>query len=322
MKSEFGILLLLVLLILSCNKEEYSSGKWVRKGVFEGKGREYATSFTIGKKGYVLAGLHVLGWDSTFFNDLWEYDPVKDSWSQKADFPGLPRAKAIAFSINNKGYFGTGYSKEGILKDFWEYDPELDKWTQKADYGGGNVMGGISFSIADKGYVGLAYTSSTFISDIKDLQNELWEYNPEQNEWMKKSDCNIENSELNKYSRFNCFTYEGKCYVFSDAFHSMLFKYDSWNNNWEKMGAIEEQLFPGKVISVKNRVYHISPCSGVYEFIKNRWYYIGEAFDSCDHINVPSISTMTCFYVDDKVYFCNGKTVTYPYLNGVWEYIR
>lgn len=41
---------------------------------------------------------------------------------------------ATGFSINSKGYIGTGYDGNS-KKDFWEYDPATNSWTQKVHFG-------------------------------------------------------------------------------------------------------------------------------------------------------------------------------------------
>jgi len=58
------------------------------------------------------------------------------TWTQKADFGGTARFEAVGFSIESKGYIGTGNDGSSYLKDFWEYDPAANTWTQKADVGG------------------------------------------------------------------------------------------------------------------------------------------------------------------------------------------
>src|ERR1044071_3179889 len=81
---------------------------------------------------------------------------AQDTWVQKADFGGVSRASAVGFSINTKGYIGSGYFYNGTLhvfKDFWEYDPLTDSWTQKANLGGVARSGAIGFSIGNKGYI-------------------------------------------------------------------------------------------------------------------------------------------------------------------------
>jgi hypothetical protein len=53
-----------------------------------------------------------------------------DYWVQKSNVGGLNRADATGFSLNGKGYMGTGYSGT-YQSDWWEYDPASDTWTQK-----------------------------------------------------------------------------------------------------------------------------------------------------------------------------------------------
>ncbi|MBL0184035.1 MAG: hypothetical protein IPP96_17830 [Chitinophagaceae bacterium] len=75
-------------------------------------------------------------WYRVYFKQrLWEYDPVTNSWQQKADFGGVARQNAVGFSIGSKGYIGTGRNP-AYLKDFWEYDPTANNWSQKTDFGG------------------------------------------------------------------------------------------------------------------------------------------------------------------------------------------
>jgi len=60
---------------------------------------------------------------------------IPDTWVQKKDYGTAVDSTygAIAFSIGNKGYVGTGYAKRR-LNDFWEYDPNTDTWSQKASF--------------------------------------------------------------------------------------------------------------------------------------------------------------------------------------------
>ena len=55
-------------------------------------------------------------------NDFWMYSPDTDSWSRIADCP-YKSINGCAFSINGKGYFGTGFYSEG--NEIWEYSPTI-----------------------------------------------------------------------------------------------------------------------------------------------------------------------------------------------------
>jgi hypothetical protein len=152
---------------------------WRRKADFGGASRGMAVGFSIGNKGYIGTGY---GYGNG--KDFWEYDPITDTWTQKADFvtTGL-RYEAVGFSIGNKGYIGMGndFSSNLLQKDFWEYDPALNTWTQKADFGGGVRYEAVGFSIGNKGYIGTGDDWNSFHADF-------WEYDPALNTWTQKAD--------------------------------------------------------------------------------------------------------------------------------------
>lgn len=55
--------------------------------------REDAASFSVAGKGYICAGYDP--YNSVPLNDLWEYDTLGNTWSQKANFPGGIRRGAV-----------------------------------------------------------------------------------------------------------------------------------------------------------------------------------------------------------------------------------
>src|SRR6185436_9052623 len=106
-----------------------------------------------------------------------------DSWTQKADLPGDDRGASAGFSINGKGYIGTGIKFAAPVPfhdDFWEYDPATNVWTQKADFGGAGRCGAVGFSVSDKGYIACG-------SDGNGVQQDIWEYDPVLNSWLQKA---------------------------------------------------------------------------------------------------------------------------------------
>ena len=68
----------------------------------------------------------------------------------------VARTQAVAFSVNGKGYVGTGFNigSGGTLDDFEEYDPILDSWTSIASFPGGPRTLAVGIAIGSKGYVG------------------------------------------------------------------------------------------------------------------------------------------------------------------------
>jgi N-acetylneuraminic acid mutarotase len=79
------------------------------------------------------------------------------------------RERAVAFSINGKGYIGLGYNREANkeeLGDFWQYDPDKDEWTQVADFKGTARYNAVGFAIGSKAYVGTGYDGDKYNSDF------------------------------------------------------------------------------------------------------------------------------------------------------------
>jgi N-acetylneuraminic acid mutarotase len=156
---------------------------WTRKADFPVAEVKKAVGFSIGAKGYAGTGFALFPAESRFnvIKEFWEYDPSHDAWTRKADFAGGSRWLAAAFSLNNKGYIGTGASDRGgtaTLKeecDFWEYNPSKDKWTLKASLPGGVRYSAIGLSICNKGYLGLGNATATHAPLLK---RDFWEFDP------------------------------------------------------------------------------------------------------------------------------------------------
>ncbi len=146
-----------------------SINTWTQKLDFGGTARLNAVGFSTTVKGYIGTGNDGI----SFKKDFWEFIPAGGglgSWVQKADFAGTGRQHAVGFSINNKGYIGTGSTGNGIYqKDFWEYEPANNTWTQKANFGGAARAWAVGFSIGSNGYLGVGYDES--------YRRDFWEYN-------------------------------------------------------------------------------------------------------------------------------------------------
>lgn len=168
-----------------------ATNSWTKKKDIKGEVRTNAVGFSIGNRGYIATGENT---KAHYLNDLWEYNPENDTWSQKANLPGAANTLTLAagFSIDNKGYIGTGLqtgennSNNYATKKFWEYDPAENKWTQKKDFDGENRTGAVGFSIGNKGYIGTGYGSGQV------YLNDFWEYDPAKDAWAKKIDFNGE----------------------------------------------------------------------------------------------------------------------------------
>lgn len=143
--------------------------KWTQQTGFPGGKRSGAAGFAVDGKGYVVSGSHYANGHGNWGNKVWQYDPVTDSWIQKADFPGAGRYRAVAANAtiggNDFGLIAGGDNGQVGFSDAWEYNPRLDTWGQFANMLGGPrteaaaFVVGRSFFIANKTVVILNWSN-------------------------------------------------------------------------------------------------------------------------------------------------------------------
>ena len=175
-----------------------TSDTWSSKADFPGSARSDASVFVINNVAYVGAGYtkDVAGPTNPYtLKDFYSFDSTSNAWQGIPELPGLPRAYATTFSLNNKGYIGLGslgtgasiYYTPGISTeiannlafntipvdapygrpsssvgefyafDFWEYNPTSRTWESMGNFPGRVVVAG------DAGY-GRARADTMFVS--------------------------------------------------------------------------------------------------------------------------------------------------------------
>jgi N-acetylneuraminic acid mutarotase len=73
-------------------------------------------------KGYVT-----LGQNGTSINYTWEYDFATDLWTEKTPYKGTARSGAVGFTLNNRGFVGTGLGTGNTsgFSDIREFFPNM-----------------------------------------------------------------------------------------------------------------------------------------------------------------------------------------------------
>ncbi len=138
-----------------------ASANWNQRAILPANGRVIPNSFVINNKAYVGGGF-----DSyiTYYNDLWEYDPGLNTWTQKANSP-TAIGGACSFSVFNKGYLVCGWINSANTNGVYEYNPVSNTWTTKNNFPGGDRYSASVFVINNTAYVGLGYSP---------LRKDLW----------------------------------------------------------------------------------------------------------------------------------------------------
>jgi len=78
---------------------------WIQKANFPGPVRIWGVGFSIDNKGYIGTGSNYINNNWVNYKDFYRYDPITNTWMQKADFGGLERTNAAGFSVGSKERF-------------------------------------------------------------------------------------------------------------------------------------------------------------------------------------------------------------------------
>jgi N-acetylneuraminic acid mutarotase len=276
--------------------------------------RMEAFSFAIGDFIFIGAGASQYG----EYQDFWAFNTKTNLWVRKSDFAGGPRLGMVAFSINGKGYAGLGSDINNQFKDFYLYDPETDIWKAIAEFPGeGGAQKGVVV-INQKAYV-LSYFGWQYF--------ETWEYNPVNNTWTQKSNCNTQQT-----SRLATFVINGKGYSCTgwnggQSFNE-LWEYNPINDTWTK-----KSPFPGVPradaigFALNNKGYVGGGTNytgeNYYKSLKDFFVYSQDldSWSKIDDFPDDYAFSTVCSTTNDKAYISSGSAIGtngHAYSNSLW----
>ena len=156
-----------------------SNNTWLQKASYPGIPIFGAASFAIAGKGYYGVGNAGVA-TGPYYNDFYEYDPVNDSWTQKAQFPGAGRYGVHGVATSNYGYVGFGLDENTGLfyKDWYQYNPATNMWIQKQDYPF-ILSNPSSFYINNKIYLGTGHIDTSVYDFIYSYDETANTWTPE-----------------------------------------------------------------------------------------------------------------------------------------------
>lgn len=243
-------------------------------------------------------------------------------WTRMNDFGGLKRERAVAFTVGNYAYVGTGVdTAETTRKDFWKYDPTTDSWNQVADLPGNARRNAVAFSIGDFGYVGTGITSAS--SDFGSLLSDFYRYDPSTNSW--SAIPNYPGGFGNGVYFATGFGVSGKGYVCGGKLGANYYISDFWEYNPSTNNWTEKSDFPGGV-----RYQLCSFVVGNSGFVgfgtdndmyrNDLWEYKPSADQWIQRSDLPSSerSGVATFSIGDRGFICMGNNG--GLLDDLWEY--
>jgi N-acetylneuraminic acid mutarotase len=147
------------------------SGIWSPKAGFPLPTRWHAVGFEIGNYGY--AGL------GRYRRDLWQYNPIDDSWLRMDDFPIDNTEGAFAVAHGDRAYVGMGRRLQTFTGlDIYVFSPNvIGNWSLLTTFPGEFRFLPTAFVIDDYLYVGLGERQNNYLTDLwrYDLVNDSWE---------------------------------------------------------------------------------------------------------------------------------------------------
>lgn len=202
---------------------------WRRLADFPGNKRSGATSFALNGRGYIAFGYSTTcpagggPCDFTYYDDVWEYNPLTNTWTKVANFSKSSIRYARGFVINNKAYIL-------LNNEFYEFDSSAYSFRKRT----GCPIGAFSgvFSLNNKGYVFLGDP------DVVPIPNKsVYEYDPVTDTWNKKRDFPGQPRILPVSFSLNEFGYCGGGYRRSNPNQYLkdLWQYNSTTDEWTQI---------------------------------------------------------------------------------------
>lgn len=306
------IFLILVTLTNSCL---FAQGAWTQKANVGGTTRTGAVGFSINGKGYIGTGGTNVN-PPTLYQDFWEWDPITNIWTQKANFGGGVRCNGVGFSIGTKGYIGTGtydfpsHNPQLKTKDFWEWDQGTNVWERKADFPGSARDFAIGFSIGNKGYIGTG------------INNDLWEWDQNTDTWTQKASLPVAKDAATAFSIGN------KGYIVcGDNLYSgrtqEFWEWDQSTDTWAQKASFPGAARDGAVgFSIGTKGYIGTGSIGYPNMTTDFWEWDQSTDTWAQSINFGGLQRVTAigFSIGGKGYIGTGGS-SYPNCyKDFWEF--
>lgn len=252
-------------------KYDVDRGNWEPvKTPFPG-GKIYgASAFVAGGKAYIVGG-----YDQTLkkaVDDVWEFDPVAETWTPKNKFTGGARHDAVAFTLDNKGYIATGAlgNEKGALSDCWAYDQANDQWEAVGSVKGSKRSDAVAFVINGKAYICGGKSNLTALNDLQ-------VYDPKEKNWVqlnKTTNATDESfdDDYDNIARWSAvvFNIDNKIYLTTGSNGGLLnntWEYDAATDRWAEKTGFEGVGRTGAVaFTLRNRGFVLTGMSGSARF--------------------------------------------------------
>lgn len=276
------------------------SNVWAPAAAFPGGKRLGTESVSLNGFGYAICGEHPsncfltsgrMGGGvcaGTFYNDVWKYEPLSDTWVNDTAFPGGSRdfGVAVADPDDSTIYYGTGNNNGAtFLSDWWAFYTPTHTWTQMANFPGGPRAFAVGFFANGKIYVGTGDDDDS----INYASNDFWQYTPSSNTWVRVAD--VPGMPLRSASSFSIGNFGYVCLGLNNSSYSSAgWRYNTLTNNWRPIANYGGgTMSDGVAFAIDSNGYVGTGYSGDSTY-SQFWEY---TFDSSATLGVPALIVKT-----------------------------
>lgn len=300
------ILYLAAFVIVSCSDDDDPRlGTWKQLNDLPFEGREYALSFSLLGKGYVVSGRNI---EKGHLHDVWSYDPAKDLWTQKNDYPFFVYVEYVV-TANDKAYVIDYTGK------LYEYNPVLDSWKYLSPFPTGSRPHITGFGLGGNIYFGTGNGTTT----ESGYYNDFWKYNISQNTWIQIDDF----PGVQRSTAFS-FVIGDDAYVglgssaAAPPIHSDIYRYSAKTGQWKQIADFPNvNYLMGISFSSTSKGY-----LGLSERDHAKMYEYDPGANSWRELaKFPSaFSILTCsFTINNRMFVFGGRAGSYgPHM---WEFL-
>jgi N-acetylneuraminic acid mutarotase len=271
-------------------------------------GVHHPVTFSLDGKGYAITGTTPT---SSYTKDVYQYDPVTDSWTSLADFPGPARSYSIGVVNGGKAYMGFGAKgTDDYLDDLWSYDPSDSTWTELENCPCVGRAHPAMISLGDKIYVGLGNNTVN--------RKDWWVYSIPSDSWTQLPD-------LPGFRRHHPYQFAANGSIYAGLGHGSAifkdwYKLDTLTNTWTTMANFPgEARVAGTQFDYNGFGYVLSGDGDNHSWMATgeMWRYdpLTDTWTQLTPHSGISRWAPGSFIIDDEVYFFGGvnrQNATYP----------
>lgn len=176
---------------ITVNEYDVIKNQWTQKTSLPHGGAQVQSMGLrcVGNKLYFISGVNTS--TETYYANVYEYDPVADTYTAKTNIP-TPREDFGTAVVNGKIYCFGGIAATGRTKVLEIYDVANDSWSTGADLPDYKQLGDFGCAVNGKIYAigasDLIYTSAPqVVAPVK----SVYMYDPDTDTWTQKADIPI-----------------------------------------------------------------------------------------------------------------------------------